>query len=111
KQIRIGKPQYGNPRCLRQRPAVHKRRIAEVHEPVEIVVNGVIDPAFVLTTVSQVERCNARVIYERRAVGAGSESANSKIRALTRIAANIRRSTQDSPRLHSLPELASTVTY
>src|SRR2546423_1806516 len=103
KQIGIGETQYRDSRCLRKRPTVDERRIAEMHEPIEVVVDGVVDAAFVLTAVSKVERRNAEVIYEGRVVRSGPERANAKILPLSRLATHIRGAVQNSRRLHPFP--------
>jgi len=54
-QIGVGEPQHRDPSSLCECSTIDEGRIAEVHEPVEIVVDRVIDPAFILTAIPKIE--------------------------------------------------------
>src|SRR5689334_1710067 len=56
-----------------------------MREPVKIVVNGMIDPALVLSAVAHIERRNAEMIDEGGVIAAGAESADAQISAGARI--------------------------
>ena len=73
-------------------------------EPVEIVVDRVIDAAIILTAKADVERRDAQMVNKRRVVAAGTERADAKIGARARIfavfrAAMVRRAAW--PRFHT----------
>ena len=74
-----------------------------MHEPVEVVVDRMVDPAVVFTAVADVERRNPEVIEERGVVGPGAERSDAKILSLSGVAANFSRAVEDSRCLHSLP--------
>src|SRR6185436_2336017 len=106
-QVRVGQSQNGNSGGLRQSLAVDERRIAEMHEPVEIIVYRMIDPTVVLALVAKVEGWNAEVVEERRVVGSRAERADAEIVAIASIPAGLRRSGENPRSLDSLPRADS----
>ena len=64
----VREPHDRRPDRLSEGTTVYERRVAESRVPGEIVVDRVIDPAAVFTTVIEIERRDAEVLQERRIV-------------------------------------------
>src|ERR1700692_2203123 len=62
--VRVGEPDDSGAGGLRKGAAVDKLGVAEVSEPVEIVVDGMIDAAAVFTAVAEIEGGDAAVLQE-----------------------------------------------
>src|SRR5581483_3563434 len=87
KQLGVGQSEYGCASGVGKRAAVNELGIVEVRVPVEVVVNGVVNPAATLATVSQVHRSDAEVVEEGGVVGAGAERFHVEHRAFAEFAA------------------------
>ncbi len=68
-QIRIGQSHDCGSGGLRQRAAIHKIRIAEMREPVEIIVNRMVDSAAVFAAKAQIQRSDSVMLKESAVVG------------------------------------------
>ena len=77
-QFCICQPQYCGSGELGQRPAIDEIRVGEMRVPIEIVIDGVINTAFVFAAETQVDACNAEMIQERRVIRARSQCANAQ---------------------------------
>src|SRR5258705_6673886 len=75
-EVRVCQTQHRGAGCLGKRAAIHERCIAEVREPVEVVVDGMIDAAIILSAVPEIERWDAQRVDETRVVRSGPESTN-----------------------------------
>jgi len=69
-------------RFEREAAAVNEFRIAEVSEPVEIVVDGMVDAAAIFSAVAYVEGRNAVVLHKRAVIGTGAQRADSQVGAI-----------------------------
>src|SRR5260370_29272821 len=72
-EVRISQAHHDRSDGLRQRTAVAKIRVGEMGVPVEIVVDGVVNAAPVVASVSKIERRDAEVIEKRRVIRARAE--------------------------------------
>ena len=76
--------------------------------PVEIVVDGVVDAAAVLSSVAQVQRGDSQMVQEDRIIRARSQRADAQVRPLPRLLpvgrGPISREVRNAPELHALPD-------
>src|SRR6266404_411313 len=80
--IGVGETDDGGRGGLSESAAVDEFRIAEVGEPVEIIVDGMVDAAAVFSTVADVEGRDAVVLNKRAVVGARAERTDAEIGAV-----------------------------
>ena len=79
--------------------------VVEVRVPVVIIVDRVVDAAFVLAAEAEVERGDAEVVEENRVIGARSQGADPEVGPLARLLAILRRcGSRDAPQLQPLPD-------
>ncbi len=72
-QVRIRQPQHRGAHSLRQRAPINEPNIAEMREPVVIVVHRMINATIVFAAELQVQRSYAREVEKRRVVGSRSQ--------------------------------------
>ena len=68
KQIRVRQAHHGRAAGLGEGAAIHEIRVAKVREPIEIIVNGVVDAAAIFTTEPDIEGGHAVVLKKRGVV-------------------------------------------
>ena len=104
KQVRVRQPNDCGAAGLRERAPINKVRVAEVGEPVEIVVDRMVDATLVFTAEPDVERGDTVMLQECGVIRTGTQRGNAEIGALANFLTLLRGfSIGNFPELLALP--------
>src|SRR2546428_14092682 len=78
----VREAEYSGADRLGERAAVDERAVVERREPVEVVIDRVVDAAAPFAPVAQVQRGAARMLQERRVIRPGGEGVDAQMHRL-----------------------------